>query len=192
MHTGETLEQPATPSAITDSPIARFLFSDPRMGWVWLPLRVWLGYQWLNSGWGKFTNPAWIGDGSALKSFFERAVVMEPRPVASFDWYRSFLQIMLDTGAYTWFAKIVLFGELAVGLALVLGAFTGIAAFFGGFLNLNFGLAGTASTNPLLFVVATWLVLAWKTAGWIGLDRWLLRWLGTPWAPGYLFGQRSG
>src|SRR6476646_3027582 len=54
---------------ILDSPVARFLFSDPRMAWVWLPLRVWLGYEWLTSGWGKFTNPAWIGDGSALKAF---------------------------------------------------------------------------------------------------------------------------
>ena len=25
------------------------------------------------------------------------------------------------------------------------------------------------------------LVLAWKIAGWYGLDRWLLPWLGTPW-----------
>ena len=48
-------------------------------------------------------------------------------------------------------------------------------------------MAGAASTNGLLFAVATWLVLAWKTAGWIGLDRWLLRALGTPWRPGYLF-----
>jgi thiosulfate dehydrogenase [quinone] large subunit len=90
---------------------------------------------------------------------------------------------MLSTGAYTWFAKVIVFGELAIGIALILGAFTGIAAFGGGFLNWNFIMAGTASTNALLFAIATWLVLAWKTAGWIGLDRWLLPALGTPWRP---------
>jgi thiosulfate dehydrogenase [quinone] large subunit len=106
--------------------------------------------------------------------------------VISFDWYRDFLEFMLATGAYTWFAKVIVFSELAIGIALILGAFTGIAAFGGGFLNWNFVMAGTASTNALLFAIATWLVLAWKTAGWIGLDRWLLPALGTPWRPGFL------
>ena len=73
---------------------------------------------------------------------------------------------------------------MAIGIALFLGAFTGLAAFAGGFMNWNFVMAGSASTNPVLFAIATWLVLAWKTAGWIGLDRWLLLFLGTPWRAG--------
>lgn len=52
-------------------------------------------------------------------------------------------------------------------------------------------MAGTAATNLLLFAIATWLVLAWKTSGWIGLDRWLLAGRGTPWKPGRLFGRRA-
>ena len=175
---------PSTSFAVTDSPIAQLLFGDTRLAWLWLPVRLWLGYQWITSGWGKFNNPNWIGDGSALRGFWERALASPD--IIKFDWYRAFLQLMLDSGAYTWFSKVVLFGELAIGIALILGAFTGLAAFMGGFLNFNFGLAGTASTNPLLFAVATWLVLAWKTAGWVGLDRWLLTALGTPWRPGSL------
>jgi thiosulfate dehydrogenase (quinone) large subunit len=105
------------------------------------------------------------------------------------DWYREFIQAMLDAQAYTWFAKVVSISELLVGTALILGAFTGLAAFVGGFLNWNFIMAGTASTNALLFAIATGLVLAWKVAGWIGLDRWLLPALGTPWRPGVLFAR---
>src|SRR5207247_6831847 len=127
----------------------------------------------------------------ALKSFWERALVTEPKPVIAIDWYRDFLQFLLNAEAYTWFAKLIAYGEILIAVALILGAFTGIAAFFGGFLNWNFVMAGTASTNGLLFAIATWLVLAWKTAGWIGLDRWLLRALGTPWRPGYLFLRRT-
>jgi thiosulfate dehydrogenase [quinone] large subunit len=48
-------------------------------------------------------------------------------------------------------------------------------------MNVSFLFAGTVSTNPLLFILATWLVLAWKNAGWYGLDRWALPYLGTPW-----------
>jgi thiosulfate dehydrogenase (quinone) large subunit len=85
------------------------------------------------------------------------------------------------TGAQDWFAYLVVAGELAVGLGLVLGALTGFAAFFGSLMNMSFMLAGSASTNPVLFTMAIGLILAWRVAGWYGLDRWLLPWLGTPW-----------
>jgi thiosulfate dehydrogenase [quinone] large subunit len=41
-------------------------------------------------------------------------------------------------------------------------------------MNVNYLLAGTVSSNPILFVIATGPVLALRTAGWWGLDRWLL------------------
>ena len=79
------------------------------------------------------------------------------------------------------FSFAVAYGELLVGLGLVVGLLTGIAAFFGALMNVSFLLAGTLGMNPLLFILATWLVLAWKVAGWYGLDRWALPKLGTPW-----------
>jgi hypothetical protein len=48
----------------------------------------------------------------------------------------------------------------------ILGIFTGLAAFFGAFMNMNYLLPGTVSTNPILLVFAVLLMLAWKTAGW--------------------------
>jgi thiosulfate dehydrogenase [quinone] large subunit len=48
-------------------------------------------------------------------------------------------------------------------------------------LNWNFMMAGSASSNPLLFAIAVGLILAWKVSGYIGLDYYLLRALGTPW-----------
>jgi thiosulfate dehydrogenase [quinone] large subunit len=175
------------PRVFEDPPIARLLFGDTRAAWVWLPLRLFLGYNWLVSGWGKLQNPAWTESGTALRGFWENAVRVDPKPVASFDWYRAFIQALLDADAYTWFAKVIVASELLIGIALILGAFTGLAAFSGGLLNWNFIMAGTASTNALLFAIATGLVLAWKIAGWYGLDRWLLPMVGTPWRPGALF-----
>ncbi|MDX9851684.1 MAG: DoxX family protein [Anaerolineaceae bacterium] len=182
------------PVRFSDPPIANTLFNSTRWSWLWLVARVYLGYTWLNSGLGKLSNPAWTQSGEALKGFWERAVLIPDapaRPAISFDWYRAFLQSMLDSGAYTWFAKLVVAGELLIGVALILGIFTGIAAFFGGFLNWNFMMAGSASTNPVLFTISILLILAWKTAGWIGVDRWLLPALGTPWQPGNLFEKQS-
>jgi thiosulfate dehydrogenase [quinone] large subunit len=170
---------------ITDPPLARFLFSDVRMSWLWLVLRVWVGYQWLNSGLGKATNPAWVQTGEALKGYWTNAVKIpaEGKPPITFEWYRDFINFLLTTESYTWFAKLIVAGEILVGVALVLGAFVGIAAFFGATMNWNFIMAGSASSNGLMLVIAILLILAWKTAGYIGLDYILLRWLGVPWQP---------
>jgi thiosulfate dehydrogenase [quinone] large subunit len=121
--------------------------------------------------------------GEALQGFWQRIVQIPEtgRPPITYEWYRGFIQMMLDAQAYTWFAKVVAYGELLVGIALIVGAFTGIAAFFGGFMNFNFMLAGSASTNPMLFVIAVLLILAWKVSGYLGADYFLLRRLGTPW-----------
>ena len=72
-------------------------------------------------------------------------------------------------------------GETAVGLGLLFGALTGFAAFFGATMNMSFLLAGSASTNPVMFTLAVGVMLAWKVAGYYGLDRYLLPALGVPW-----------
>jgi thiosulfate dehydrogenase [quinone] large subunit len=179
----------AQTTTIQDPPLARFLFADTRAGLLWLALRVFLGYQWLTAGWHKVEDPAWMSTGEALKGFWVRAAALPAAPAKApitFDWYRSFLQSLIDAQAYTWFAKVVAVGEVVIGAALILGLFTGIAAFAGGFMNWNFMMAGTASTNPLLFALAVALILAWKVAGHYGLDRYVLPALGTPWQTGTL------
>lgn len=177
-----------------ESPLARMLFSTTRFAWLWAIIRVWLGWQWIDASLHKISSPDWVRTGVALKGFWEHAIAVPAapaRPMISFEWYRSFLQYLLSIGAYTWFGKLVAYGELLVGIALVLGAFVGIAAFFGGLMNWNFMMAGTASTNPLLFVAAILVILAWRVAGYYGLDRVLLPALGTPWRPGKVFGTRE-
>jgi thiosulfate dehydrogenase (quinone) large subunit len=165
------------------------LFGNPRWAWIWLLTRFYLSYTWIMAGWAKINSTAWMDGGTALKGYWTNAVkVVDPaHPTIAFDWYRAFIQFMIDNGTYIWFAKLVAIGELLVGVALLLGLFTGLTAFFAGFMNWNYMMAGTASTNPVLFVLALILVLAWKTAGWWGLDRWLLPLFGTIWKPGKLF-----
>ncbi len=174
---------------IEESPAARILFGDVRLSWIWLILRLYAGYEWFMAGYEKVINPAWVGAkaGTAMTGFINGALSQTTGAHPNVQtWYAWFLQHLVLPGIVFW-SYLVSFGELLVGIALILGIFTGIAAFFGGFMNVNYLMAGAVSTNPILFVVATWLVLAWRTAGWIGLDRWILPTLGTPWRPGRIF-----
>ena len=169
---------------IEDPPFAKFLFSDTRLAPLFTVIRVLIGLSWLQSGLGKFSNPAWMETGAALQGFWTNAVAIPEggRPAIAFDWYRGFLQGMLDAGAYSWFAKLIVFGEILIGIGLIVGAFVGIAALFAALMNWNFIMAGSASTNGLLLIGAITLVLAWKTAGYLGADYFLLPLLGTPWS----------
>ncbi len=180
--------------ALDDSPVAKTLFGDVRLAWLWLILRVYVGWEWLQAGWGKLNNPAWTGSkaGTALTGFINGALAKTAGDHPDVQaWYAWFLQHAVLPRVALW-SILVSWGETLVGVALILGIFTGVAAFFGSFMNVNYLLAGTVSTNPILFVLATWLVLAWKTAGWLGLDRWALPALGTPWRPGLVFQGHEG
>ena len=174
---------------IEDPPVARALFGDVRWAWIWLILRLYVGYEWLQAGWEKLHSATWAGSkaGVALTGFVNGALAQTSSAHPNVQsWYAWFLQHAVLPNAVAW-SYLVSWGETLVGIALILGIFTGIAAFFGSFMNVNYLLAGAVSTNPILFAIATWLVLAWKTAGWWGLDRWVLPALGTPWSPGYVF-----
>ena len=106
-------------------------------------------------------------------------------------WYAWFLDAAVLPNATAW-SYLVSWGELLVGVALILGIFTGIVAFFGSLMNMSYLLAGSVGSNPILFTIAVLLLLAWKTAGWWGLDRWVLPALGTPWSPGLVFQEHGG
>jgi thiosulfate dehydrogenase [quinone] large subunit len=172
---------------------ARFLFSNSRAGLLWLPIRVFLGFSWLDAGIHKFTDPEWTQGGAALRSYWERAAAIpeQGRPPITYEWYRDFINTLLAGGHETWFSWIIIFGEIAVGIGLIFGILTGIAAFFGALMNMSFLLAGSASTNPVLFTLAVGVMLAWKVAGYYGVDRYLLPMLGTPWRPGTIAARES-
>lgn len=173
---------------IADPPLAKFLFSDTRMAIVWLVVRLYVGFSWIDAGWHKIIDTGaktnYIIDGQGILAFWQRiaAIPAAPaKPAITYDWYRGFIQFLIDSHAEVVMGKVIAFGETSVGVALILGAFVGVAAVGGAFMNLNFMLAGSASTNPVLLLLGFLLVLAWKTAGHIGLDRYLLPILGTPW-----------
>jgi len=171
------------PENIPSPPFIRTLFSTTKFAWLWTIIRVYVGWQWLSSGWNKVGNPAWTQTGAAVRGFWANAVAIPEtgNPPIRYGWYRSFLNFLLEGEHHTWMAKLIVAGEILVGIGLIFGALVGFAAFFGALMNFNFMLAGTASTNPVLFLLSILIMAAWKVAGYYGVDRWLLPMVGTPW-----------
>lgn len=167
--------------------ISRFFFATAGAAALWFVVRMNVGAQWFVAGWEKVQDPAWGTSGTALTGFVNGALAKSTGAHPSVQgWYASFLQnfVLPNAGFYSF---LITWGEVAVGLGLLLGALTGIAAGFGVLMNLNYLLAGTVSINPVLGVMGLFLVLAWRVAGLIGLDAWLLPLLGLPWKRGAIF-----
>src|SRR4029079_10396981 len=124
----------------------------------------------LPAGWGKITSGKWLfGDGSPIQGLVGGAIASEDTP----GWCVWFLQNIVVPNASI-FATLVALGEFAIGLGLLVGLLTGIAAFFAVFMCANFVLSGVLGQNPALIVLGLFLVVGWRNAGWIGLDRWLI------------------
>jgi thiosulfate dehydrogenase [quinone] large subunit len=123
-----------------------------------------------------------VGVGDSVAGFASGAIASAegPHPDVAYSWYVNFLEWIRDT-AHPVVGPLVAFGELLIGVLLIVGLFTGIAAFLGMVLNFSFAFAGSAGVNPAMILVSGLLILAWRNAGWYGLDRFVLSRLGTPW-----------
>lgn len=162
-----------TPDQLREPRWARFLFASTTAAWLWLVVRLYLASVFIPAGWGKVTSGEWLfGDGAPIQGMVGGAVASEGTPA----WYVWFLESVVQPNAGL-FATLVALGELAAGLGLLVGLLTGFAAFGGVFMNANFVLAGSLGANPGLIILGTFLVLAWRNAGWIGLDRLFLPWI---------------
>jgi len=214
----------ADPVYFDEPPFAKRLFAATTFAWLWLILRLYLGWEWFVSGWGKTfggqitwefwrwgesqysltgtANCGWIRScvvdghtvprGAAVKGFAAAAVESSkgPHPDVAYSWYVHFLTWIRDS-SYGWIGPLVSIGELLIGILLIIGLFTAIAAFAGAVLNFSYVFAGTAGVNPLFIIISLFLIMAWRVAGWSVLDRIVLPKLGTPWQPGTIFRRKQ-
>lgn len=160
------------------------LFNDVRLSWVWMALRLYLGWHFLSAGWVKYSSPAWLENGEALKLFWAESLTM-PTQGTHFTicpWYKTALDFLVQGGHYAWLSRLVISGEIVVGLALLVGSLTGLAALLASFACWNQLMCGCTGANVSIFPLTLLLALAWKTAGYQGLDRFILPKVGALWS----------
>jgi thiosulfate dehydrogenase [quinone] large subunit len=159
--------------------VADWLYRSKAASVIWLAARLWLGYEWLNAGyqklWGSENAAFWNGGGAAVKGFATSGIAGSAtgKGGASYGWWAGFLHNFVVPNS-SWIAKLVALSEVAIGVLLIIGLFTGVAALAGLVLNLVYMFSGSAGVNPAYAIVALLLVLAWRNAGYFGLDRFAL------------------
>jgi thiosulfate dehydrogenase (quinone) large subunit len=151
-------------------------------GWIVL-LRVVVGLWFLKAVWTKL-GVAWLFGVIPYPAVSPRFLAFHPKRVAEFaagnpvEWYRHFLEGTVLPRAET-FATLQAYGEVVVGLGLLLGLLTGLSALIGLFLAVNFALAtqwmSFGQQGFHLLLVTSMIIFLGARAGRLwGLDAWLL------------------
>ncbi|MGB7999503.1 MAG: DoxX family protein [Anaerobacillus sp.] len=148
--------------------VVKFIRENKVAAGILFLIRLYLGFQWMTGGWGKIT------DGFDANGFLQGAVANaggEHPAVAS--WWATFIQGFAIPNVDL-FNIVVPWGEFLVGLGLILGTFTTLAALMGVIMNFAFMFSGTTSTNPMMVILGMLLLIAGYNAARIGLDRWVV------------------
>jgi thiosulfate dehydrogenase (quinone) large subunit len=154
------------PSDRRNLPVWEWLKSSKVMAVAWTAMRVWLGIMWIQAGvsklWGA-ENPAFLhNSGAGVAGFAAHGV-------PAYTWWGSFLHSFVVPNA-GWIAVLVAVAEFAIGVALVLGLFTRVAALGSLALLFTYVMSGTASVCAFYALFAIVILTMWRTSGWIGLD----------------------
>jgi thiosulfate dehydrogenase [quinone] large subunit len=133
---------------------------------AWLAVRVWIGIMWFQAGWSKVfgaENPSFLhNNGAGVAGFAGHGV-------AAYSWWGSLMHSFVVPNA-SWIAVMVAFGELAIGLGLIVGFLTRTAAVASLFLLLTYIMSGTAGVTGFYALCALIVLATWRTSTWIGLD----------------------
>ncbi|MCD5322477.1 MULTISPECIES: DoxX family protein [Pontibacillus] len=135
-------------------------------------IRVYLGYTWFMAGFHKLTGPSFDANGF-LQGAVGKATGDHP---AVQGWWAAFLDTIAIPNSGL-FSFLVMWGEILVGAALILGIFTTFAALMGITMNFAFLLSGTTSTNPQMVLLTIFILVAGYNAGKYGLDRYVIPFL---------------
>ncbi len=152
--------------------------------WIWLLLRLYVGYEFLEAGWHKITGATPFDASGYLKGAVAKIIPpanLTPEQLAKFKpitaaWWGDFLNNFAIPNVKV-FNFMVPWGEVLVGLALMLGFATIFAATMGMLMNFAFLMSGSTSSNPYLLVLQFIIVaMGGAYAGYLGVDYYFRPW----------------
>jgi thiosulfate dehydrogenase [quinone] large subunit len=154
------------PSKRSNPPVWEWIKQSKLLAIGWLAMRVWLGAMWIEAGyeklWGNESAGFMHHNGAGVAGFAAHGK-------AAYSWWGTFLHsfVVPNSG---WIGVLVSVAEFAIGLALVAGLFTRLAALGSLLLLFTYVMSGTASVCAFYALFAIVILTMWRTASWIGAD----------------------
>lgn len=130
--------------------------SSPRLtdpGWLLLPLRAFLGVTFVYAGMLKLTDSTYLDAASPNSVHAQMVRAAKTSPIGPL--------VSLSADLSTATGLLIAFAELAVGLGVLIGLWTRLAALGGLLLSLSFFLAVSWSTSPYFFGSDIVFFFAW-------------------------------
>ncbi|MEK8128257.1 DoxX family membrane protein [Paenibacillus filicis] len=136
-------------------------------GYAFSAARILSGWMWLKSGYDK-----WSG-GFGVESLIPVIATNRDTPA----WYKTFFAQVVSPLAPV-FDAVIPWGEMLIGLGLIVGLFILPALMMSVFVNANYILADMIFTYPTDILVATLLLAAMRLTSYVSLERRLFpKWL---------------
>lgn len=154
------------PATRTNLPVWEGLKASKLTALAWTAMRVWLGVMWIQAGyakiWGAEAAGFLHGNGAGVAGFAAHGT-------PAYSWWGSFLHgfVVPNAGAI---GILVAVSEFAIGIALVAGLFTRVAALGSLALLFTYVMSGTASVCAFYAAIAIVILVMWRTSSWIGAD----------------------
>jgi uncharacterized membrane protein YphA (DoxX/SURF4 family) len=138
----------------------KFLEDLNKIGFLLVPLRLFIGIGWIRAGIEKFLNPSW-SSGEALSKFLTENETFSP-------FYKFFIDDVFIPQASV-FANLISFGQVLTGISIFSGTFTNIGLLIAIFMNLNFVLMGKTLPSAFYIIIQVELLLM-DTGAMMGFD----------------------
>ena len=132
---------------------------------AWTAMRVWLGVMWIQAGAAKL----WGAESAAFLHSSAGVAGFAAHGTPAYSWWGSFLHGFVVPNA-GWIGVLVAVAEFAIGIALVAGLFTRVAALGSLALLFTYVMSGTASVCAFYALFAIVILVMWHTSSWIGVD----------------------
>jgi thiosulfate dehydrogenase [quinone] large subunit len=132
---------------------------------AWTAMRVWLGAMWIQAGAAKL----WGAEAAGFLHGGGGVAGFAAHGTPAYSWWGSFLHGFVVPNA-GWIGVLVAVSEFAIGVALVAGLFTRLAALGSLALLFTYVMSGTASVCAFYAAIAIVILVMWRTSSWIGAD----------------------
>lgn len=154
------------PSKLTMPRPLQWLARSKVMAVVWAAVRIWLGVMWIEAGaaklWGAENSVFLHHDGAGVAGFAAHGV-------PAYSWWGHFLHGFVVPNA-GWIGVLIALAEFFIGVALVAGFLTPLAALASLALLFTYVMSGTASVCAWYALFAIVILVTWRTSSWIGAD----------------------